>query len=310
MRVKLRELAAPLPATLHSYLRRRREISLHEGYELGRRAIGQGVGLLPVATLYHGALAREVAQARTGEEAARLVALAKEVFAALLSPYEMGQRGYLEARASRPALRSLNQHLEQASSRAAHVLYEEVLPLVASVHLELEALEGAVPEEVRGRLGDVRAPLAAMIDRLRGLAEELGPTALDDLGLVPALETLAAALSRRFSLAIMVEGSTRGRLAPRVETALYRIAHEALLNAGKHARASQVRVQVDRRASRVRCMIRDNGVGFDVSALRRAGPRWGLGLRAIRDRAEGLGGNIRIGSSPGNGTRLMVGIPL
>ena len=131
---------------------------------------------------------------------------------------------------------------------------------------------------------------------------------LDDLGLVPALEFLAQGVIKRTALDVRVEGSIDGRLAPIVETTLYRVVQEAIINVGKHAHAQSVVIQVDHEPGHVRCSIRDDGVGFDAVAQPK-GPR-GLGLLGIGHRVEALGGRLEIRTRPGQGTTLIVGIPV
>jgi signal transduction histidine kinase len=95
-----------------------------------------------------------------------------------------------------------------------------------------------------------------------------------------------------------------------METALYRIVQEALTNVSKHAGATQVTIQLRLEGGRVRCSIRDDGRGFDVTtALSRHGER-GLGLLGIQERVAALHGTLAIRSAPGQGTELQVTIPL
>ena len=107
-----------------------------------------------------------------------------------------------------------------------------------------------------------------------------------------------------------MEGSTEGRLPLSIETALYRIVQEALTNISKHAQATQVRIEFQWEARRIRCVVRDDGIGFDVpSVLHRKGEQ-GLGLIGIRERLNALGGTLQITSAPGRGTELLITIPL
>jgi signal transduction histidine kinase len=109
---------------------------------------------------------------------------------------------------------------------------------------------------------------------------------------------------------VLVKGSTGGRVAPDVETALYRIAQEALGNVGKHARARTATVEFERNGQNLRGSIRDDGVGFDVDGvLSRVGPQ-GLGLMGMRERVVALGGNLTVRSSPGQGTSVEFEVPL
>jgi signal transduction histidine kinase len=92
-----------------------------------------------------------------------------------------------------------------------------------------------------------------------------------------------------------------------VEEALYRIAQEALNNALKHARATNVRVTIRQDAGRLRLEVGDDGLGFDAAAVRDGG---GLGLHNMAERAAGVGGRLTIAAAPGKGTHIRVEVPL
>lgn len=145
---------------------------------------------------------------------------------------------------------------------------------------------------------------------MRHFSHELRPTILEDLGVVPAVQFLADGVSQRTGLAITVEGNTDGRLPVAVETALYRVIQEGLANAAKHAKAGSVTIQLQREDSKIRCAIVDDGIGFDLSAvLVKKGDR-GLGLVGMRERLTAVDGELQITSNRGQGTELLVTIPL
>jgi signal transduction histidine kinase len=145
---------------------------------------------------------------------------------------------------------------------------------------------------------------------VRRLSHELRPTLLDDMGLVPALEYLAQGISERTGMPITIEGFRDSRLPPGVETALYRVVREALNNVVKHAKATRVRVSVQKEGAAARCSVRDDGVGFDVSSVAKRKGERGFGLAGIRERLGALSGTVQINSAPGWGTELLVTIPL
>ncbi len=129
------------------------------------------------------------------------------------------------------------------------------------------------------------------------------------MGLLPALKFLAEGVAARTGLLITVEGEPEPSLSPLLETTLYRIVQEAFTNVTRHAKASQVSITIHRNPQSVRCSVRDNGVGFDVSTvLARTGGR-GLGLIGIRERLNSLGGSFSILSNLGQGTELVITIP-
>jgi two-component system sensor histidine kinase UhpB len=197
---------------------------------------------------------------------------------------------------------------DEEARRIARELHDEAGQLLSSVFLVLHQIEKELSPEGRARLAEVRDLVDKVEGRLRRLSHELHPTILEDLGLLPALVFLADGFSNRIGAAIRVAGSSGGRLPAAVELAAYRAVQEALKNVGKHAGASSVTVEVERRGDALRVTVCDDGVGFAPQASARVEAR-GLGFVGIRERLEPLGGRLEIRSSPGHGTRLSVEIP-
>lgn len=196
---------------------------------------------------------------------------------------------------------------EEEARRIAHALHDEASQFLASVHIALDDLANRIPEH-SGTLRGVHELLDSVEAQLRRLSRELRPSILDDLGLGPALDWLARGMAERTGMAITVDAAVERLPAP-VETALYRIAQEALTNAARHARASRVQIEVRRSGESVWLAVRDDGQGFDVDpTMARRGDR-GLGLIGIRERVEVLGGQLIIESEKGTGTALWVTLP-
>jgi signal transduction histidine kinase len=219
-------------------------------------------------------------------------------------------RDITDRRNAESALRHLNNHLEDKAKRIAHALHDEAGQLLATVYLRVAEISGELPPLGRRRMDELRTLLDQVDDQLRRLAYELRPTILDDLGLVPACQFLAEGVSRRARVRVIVKGSTGGRVSPDVETALYRVAQEALGNVGKHARARTATVEFERSGRRLLGSISDDGVGFHVDGvLSRVGPQ-GLGLMGMRERVVALGGRLTVHSTPGKGTTVEFEVPL
>jgi signal transduction histidine kinase len=319
MKDPLDELVKCYTSALQDYLDGAGEAVLQQAYELGRKALADGLGVLDMAAVEHRGLVKTLLRAQNPKEGARTLKAAKQFFAEFLSPFEMAHRGFREANI---ALRRLNETLEEQAKQIAHALHDQAGQLLVAVHIALREADRELPPPARGRLQEIHGLLDQIEDQLRHFSHELRPTILDDLGLLPAIEFLAQGVAKRTGLPITVEGSTKGRLPPPVETALYRCVQEALTNVGKHARASRVNVELQREAKLIRSSIRDDGVGFNVPAviagagqrdLFGAGPRRGqrgLGLVGIRERLNALGGTLRITSAPGRGTELLITVPL
>jgi PAS domain S-box-containing protein len=175
------------------------------------------------------------------------------------------------------------------------------------------SLRIALLKEASGRhpeLADHTAALEAIAQRLdRDVDElvwELRPTALDDLGLRAALANYLREWSERtgISAELHTSGLLDERLASEVETALYRIAQEALNNAAKHSRARRVEVILERRADCVLLILEDDGVGFEQTDTGAAGH--GFGLVGMHERAALVGARLEIESTPGKGTTILV----
>ena len=213
-----------------------------------------------------------------------------------------------ERRRSEEALRRMNQTLEEETKRLAHEVHDEAGQLIATAQLALADVALEMPASSREGVAKVSRVLDEVADQLRRLAHELRPTVLDDLGLLSALEFLSQGVIKRTGLDVRVEGSTAGRLDPIIETTLYRVVQEAVLNVVKHARARSVIIRVEHGPTHIRCSIRDDGVGFDAGGQPK-GPR-GLGLLGIGHRVETLGGRLEIRTRLGQGTTLVVGIPV
>jgi signal transduction histidine kinase len=167
-----------------------------------------------------------------------------------------------------------------------------------------------IDPSLQGRIQEIGAILDQVERQLRRLSHELRPTILDDLGLVPALESLADGVSTRAGLSIKLDSSVRDRYPQKIETAVYRVTQEALINVTKHAAAKNVEIRLTRVVKHLQCLVQDDGVGFDAPAVLACAARAGLGLIGIRERLNAVGGTMQIDSVAGRGTKLLVKIPV
>jgi signal transduction histidine kinase len=147
------------------------------------------------------------------------------------------------------------------------------------------------------------------LQTVRDLSRILRPAILDDLGLLPALETHLVAFANRHHLrAEFHHDQFQRRLSPAIELAAFRIVQEALTNIAKHAKASVCRVSVRRQFETVVIAVEDDGIGFDVKTVT-SGAQGGLGLLGIRERATHLGGTVRLETMGERGARVRVELP-
>lgn len=186
-------------------------------------------------------------------------------------------------------------------------LHDESGQLLAVVHIQLQDAARDLPAVKRGRIREVETLLEQIEQQLRHFSHELRPAILDDYGLVPALESLAEKLTKRFGIPATVDGKLGQRLTPTLEAAMYRVAQEALNNIARHSKASRANIQLWQTAGEFHCCIRDDGVGFDPASLRNGNT---LGLQGICERIHVLGGTLQIKSAPQKGTEIHILVPL
>jgi signal transduction histidine kinase len=212
----------------------------------------------------------------------------------------------LSERVTRDSLRRVVQAQELERARLARELHDETGQALASILLGLRQLEDAVEtDEARAAAADLRDLVVATLQDVRRLAVELRPSALDDFGLVPAVERLAATVSES-GPAVDVAAQLGGtRLAADAETVLYRIVQESLTNVVKHASADHVSITLVRKGPAAVVVVEDDGTGFDPAGLRDGA----LGIAGMRERVALVGGRLTIESSPSRGTTLVAEVP-
>ena len=291
---------------LSKYAQRRGEAALGRAYELGRCAITDKKSLMEIASLHHQSLHAMLTDAQGASRHQELLTTAADFLAETLSPYEMAHRGVQDAIA---ALRQFNETLEEEIKRIAYAVHDEAGQLLVAVHLALADVARELPERQKQQVGRIEELLNQVEKQLRRYSHELRPTILDDLGWIPAIRFLAEGVSKRANLNIQIKTTVAGRLPGPIEIALYRIVQEALTNAAKHAKASQVGIRIGRKNRVFCCSIEDDGVGFDARAVPSNGKRRGLGLIGMQERLNAIGGTLSINSAPGRGTKLLIQLP-
>jgi signal transduction histidine kinase len=211
----------------------------------------------------------------------------------------------LSERTARDALRRVVDAQELERGRVARELHDETGQALTSILLSLKALEERLEgEDARAAAHEVRELVVSTLQDVRRLAVELRPSALDDFGLVAALERLTQSFSEQTGIVVDFEAALPERLPEEVETALYRTVQECLTNVVKHARAGRVSVLLRRRNGSVAAVVEDDGAGFDP-ALGREG---GFGLVGMRERLALLGGRLEIESGD-RGTTVAASVP-
>jgi signal transduction histidine kinase len=222
---------------------------------------------------------------------------------------------FAEASTRTVQLTELTQHLltarEDERGRLARNLHDELGALLTSAKLDaariksrLASMVPAAPE-AQERLAHLVGTLNASIALGRSIIEDLRPSTLNNLGLVPTLEILVREFAEAKDLRVHCELQPV-KLAAGTEIVVYRVVQEAITNISKYAQAGQIWVDMKQAAGLVTVSVRDDGVGFDSAAA----PRSAYGLLGMRVRAEAEGGQLTVSSRPGQGTLIQLSLPV
>ena len=198
--------------------------------------------------------------------------------------------------------------------RISRELHDGIGQHVTALLLGLKRLEESVVDRPAARtVLDSLKQIAERIGRdIHGIAVELRPTSLSDLGLVRCLENFINDRMARAKITVDFDHEEFGpdRLPEHLETTLYRVLYEAMNNVFRHAQARRAGVILRKGGDTVVGIVEDDGVGFDLTALDKRRPRVHLGLIGMRERVALVGGELTIESRPGHGTTVIVRLPL
>lgn len=192
----------------------------------------------------------------------------------------------------------------------ARELHDSVAQHLAALQLELSAAARDASDSRAGdRLRDGRDAVEVILHEVRSLSHELHPGVLDDFGLEAAVRRIGRDLSngRGLDVDVNLDGD-RNRLPRAIESALYRVAQEAVRNAALHSGARHVRISLHRAATTATLNVHDDGVGFDLAEAETRRP--GLGLTSMRERVELLNGRFDVKTAKGSGTTISATVPL
>jgi two-component system sensor histidine kinase UhpB len=197
---------------------------------------------------------------------------------------------------------------EEERRRLARDLHDEVNQALTAILLRLEALSHDAPEPLGHQIRELKLLVNQAMEELLRLARQLRPAALDDLGLIAAIEGQIA----RFTEQTGIQAGLHREGAPEAitedqQTVIYRVVQEALSNTAQHSGATYVDFELRVFPSHgVELRVRDNGKGFDAA---RVGDNGGIGLSGMAERARLVGGELTVTSTPGTGTRVRLYIP-
>lgn len=198
---------------------------------------------------------------------------------------------------------------ETTARRFSHELHDELGQSLSALKANLIPLSASAGAS-KSRFDDSIQLVDEAIRNVRELSQLLRPTILDDFGLAASLRWLCERFQQRTGLDMQFDCNVDGRMADETETHLFRIAQEALTNVARHSGATRVDIHLNRQNGKVRLEIRDNGRGVSSSPIKDSSeqPR-GLGIVGMRARARSAGGELRIGSAPGEGTVIEASFP-
>lgn len=229
---------------------------------------------------------------------------------ALLFRAVNAQRTQLRALASR-----VTDVREQEQRQLAQELHDQIGQTLTVINLNLDLIEQAIPADspadTRRRLSDTSSLVGQVIQQVRTVLAGLRPPMLDDYGLLAALQWYGQQFALRTGIAVQTgDCGAVPRCSPQVETALFRIAQEALNNVSKHALADQVEMSLCCEDGFLQLIITDHGRGFHVDRARQVAdePHWGFLI--MQERALAVGGTLHIASQPGAGATVTVKVAI
>ncbi|MEW6584360.1 MAG: PAS domain S-box protein [Nitrospirota bacterium] len=202
---------------------------------------------------------------------------------------------------------------EEERKKLARELHDKVGPNLSVLGINLSIIESQLSQEckekVMSRLADSQELVKSIAAGIRDVMTDLRSELLDEYGLSSALRWYADIFAGRTTINTLVKGDDiMPRLPLNTETVLFRIIQEALTNIAKHAGASEAIIAIEDAAENVTITVSDNGKGLDIAAARQRSEKQGLGLASMEERLAAIGGSLKIESSPGRWTRVIIDV--
>ncbi len=215
-------------------------------------------------------------------------------------------------------LRHLSRQLllaqEEERKQISRELHDEVVQTLVGINVHLASLTIRAPvnlRELRKKISRTQRLVEKSVDIVHRFARELRPTVLDDLGLIPALQSYIKDFTKRTNLPVQFTAFAGvEQLSSTERTVVYRVAQSALVNVDKHARATSVKVSLRKIPGAIRLEIHDNGKSFEIKRVLFAKRHKRLGLLGSRERVEMVNGKFEVESAPGHGTTVSAEIPI
>lgn len=254
----------------------------------------------------------------SNQELGREIAHRRQVEGALRRSERRSTRLLQRSDLMQEQLRQLSRQVisvqEDERKRISRELHDVIAQSLTGINLRLAALRQAAELDTRGLVRTIASTqrlVVRSVDAIHRFARELRPTVLDDLGLIPALQTFLKELNARTGLRTSLSASPEVELLDIARrTVLFRVAQEALTNVARHACAKRVAVAITLAGEACRMVIQDDGRSFQVQRILLAREGRCLGLLGMRERLEMVGGSFEVASQAGQGTTITARIPL
>ena len=223
-----------------------------------------------------------------------------------------------EARRMQEQLRHLSHQLlltqEDERKRISRELHDEIVQTLVGINVHLSSLtvnDSVDIEDLRTKIARTQRLVEKSVEIVHRFARELRPTVLDDLGLIPALQSFITEFTQRTKIRVRFEACAEVEQLNGTElTVLYRVAQSALANVDKHAHARNVNVSIRKIQNAISLEVHDDGKSFEVERVLMATRHKRLGLLGSRERIEMVGGKFAIESTPRKGTTIRAEIPI
>ena len=223
------------------------------------------------------------------------------------------ERTRLQQRQLRSMTHQMLHAQEEERKRISRELHDVIAQSLVGINLHLAGLAHGGADNPAGfqrKITRTRRLVEKAVDIVHRFARELRPTMLDDLGLIPALQTFMKDFMGGTGIRVSLQAYAGIERSPAtVRTVLYRVAQEALANVARHSKASQVEVCIRCSGDIIHMEIKDNGQGFEVDATGRTKKNSRLGLLGMKERVEMIGGSFHVESTPGHHTTVRMEIP-
>lgn len=308
------------------FVERRRDIGVKEIYEWQIQRVAMPAGEHGVVCFFNNITEREraeTAQRRLEVMTASNLKLKQEIVRRqaveenLKTARQQQAQLLKQSRRQQEQLRTLSHGMLHAQEEERKCISRELHDVIAQslvgINVHLAALiQGAAadPRSLQQQLCRTQRLVEKAVDIVHNFARELRPTMLDDLGLIPALQTFMRGFMEDTGIRVSLKAFAKIEEATdTLRTVLYRIAQESLINVARHSKASHAEVSIESHDGRICMAIKDNGQGFAVDGTRGYKKNNRLGLLGMRERIEMVGGTFRVESAPGEPTTIHVEIP-